>query len=106
MGALAEEGTPLAKIIEQAQNLADHMKQCIDARAAKSQSQSRGRNLPLERSNRSVGNHYQPRRGQDLRPKLDMHHCNRNARETININMAWRKNYLVSPYSTFAHRLR
>jgi len=26
MGALAEEGTPLAKIIEQAQNLADQTK--------------------------------------------------------------------------------
>jgi len=36
MGALAEEGTPLAKIIEQAQNLANQMKQRMDTRAAKS----------------------------------------------------------------------
>jgi hypothetical protein len=88
MGALAEEGTPLTKIIERAQHLVDQAKQRIDARAAKSRSQSRGRNPPPERSNRSVGNRYQPRRGQDLRPELDMHHWNRDARETININMA------------------
>ena len=36
MGALAEEGTPLAKIIEQAQDLANQMKKHIDARATKS----------------------------------------------------------------------
>ena len=36
MGALAEEGTPLAKIIEQAQDLANQTKQCMDAKAAKS----------------------------------------------------------------------
>ena len=36
MGALAEEGTPLAKIIEQAQNLADQAKQRMDAKVAKS----------------------------------------------------------------------
>ena len=36
MGALVEEGTPLAKIIEQAQNLADQTKQRMDARTAKS----------------------------------------------------------------------
>ena len=36
MGALAEEGTPLAKIIEQAQDLANRTKQRIDAKEAKS----------------------------------------------------------------------
>ena len=34
MGALAEEGTPLAKIIEKAQDLANQIKQRIDAKAA------------------------------------------------------------------------
>ena len=42
-GVVVEEGTPLAKIIEQAQNLADQTKQRMDAKAAKSRSQSRGR---------------------------------------------------------------
>ena len=59
-----------------------------------------------ERSNRSVGNRYQPRRGQDLWPQLDMHRRNRDAQETININMAQHRNNSVSPYSAFAHRLR
>jgi len=36
MGGLAEEGTPLAKIIEQVQNLANQTKQRMDAKAAKS----------------------------------------------------------------------
>ena len=88
MGALAKQGMPLAKIIEQAQDLADQTKQHIDAKVAKSRSQSRGHNPPPERSNRSVGNHYQPRRGQDLRPELEMRRKNRDAQETINVNMA------------------
>jgi hypothetical protein len=105
MGALAEEGMPLAKIIKQAQDLANQTKQCIDAKAAKSRSQSRGRNLPLERSNLLVGNHYQPRRGQDLRPKLETYRRNRDARKPSmstwpSIGTIW------SPYSAFAHRLR
>jgi hypothetical protein len=97
MGALAEEGTPLAKIIEQAQDLANQTKQCMDAKATKSRSQSRGRNPPPERSKRSVGNRYQPRRGRDLWPKLEMHRRNHNAQETININMAQHRNYSVTP---------
>ena len=36
MGALAKQGTPLAKIIEQVQNLANQTKQRMDAKAAKS----------------------------------------------------------------------
>ena len=105
IGALAEEGMPLAKIIEKAQDLANQTKQRIDTKAAKFRSQSRGRNPPPERSNRSVGNHYQPRRDRDLRPKLEMHRRNRDARETININMAQHRNYSVIPYSAFVHRL-
>ena len=34
MGVLVEEGTPLAKIIEKAQDLANQIKQRIDAKAA------------------------------------------------------------------------
>jgi hypothetical protein len=34
MGALAQEGTPLATIIKQAQDLANQAKQCLDTKAA------------------------------------------------------------------------
>lgn len=51
MRALAEHGSPLAKVIEQAKDLADKTKQCIDAKAAQSRSQSRGQNPHPEGSN-------------------------------------------------------
>jgi hypothetical protein len=79
MGALEQEGTPLATIIKQAQDLADQAKQRLEAKAAApsklARSQSHNWNPRPKRSNRSVGNrHNAPPGGQDLRPELDANH--------------------------------
>jgi hypothetical protein len=84
MGALAQEGTPLATVIKQAQDLVDQAKQRLDAKAAapskSARSQSRNRNAHPQRSNRSVGNRYNaPLGGRDLRPKLDTNQRSRDA---------------------------
>ena len=90
MGALADDGSPLATVIKQAMDLIDQAKQRIDAKAdAPSRSQSRGQNAP-QRSNRLVagGSRYQPRPGCDMRPQLETHRRNCDAWETINVNRA------------------
>jgi hypothetical protein len=91
MGALDQEGTPLATIIKQAQDLADQAKQRLNAKVAmpskSARSQSRNQNAHPERSNRSVGNHYNtPLGGWDLRPKLDANKRNQDTRTMLNTN--------------------
>ena len=91
MGALAQEGTPLATIIKQAQDLADQAKQRLEAKAAapskSARSQSHNQNPCPKRSNRSVGNRYNaPSRGQDLRPELDANQKGRDARAMLDAN--------------------
>jgi hypothetical protein len=93
MGALAQEGTPLATIIKQAQDLADQAKQCLEVKAAApsklARSQSHNRNPRPERSNRSVGNRYNaPPGGRDLMPKLDANRRGWDAQTMLDANQA------------------
>ena len=93
MGALAQEGTPLATIINQAQDLANQAKQRLEAKATapskSARSQSHCRNPRPEGSNRLVDNRYNaPPGGRDLRPELDANRRGRDARTTLDANRA------------------
>jgi hypothetical protein len=93
MGALAQEGTPLATIINQAQDLADQAKQCLDAKAIApsrlARSQLRNRHAHPEIPNQSVGNRNNaPPSGRDLRPELDANQRSQDARNTLSANRA------------------